>query len=177
MPNHTHLIAVPQSEEALRRAIGEAHREYTREINRREGWTGHLWQGRFASFPMDERHTLAAARYIELNPVRAGLAPHASEYVWSSARAHLRGVDDRLVRATPLLKRVHEWSQFLGEQTEPEMIDAFRRHGRTGMPLGSELFVRRVEVTMGRDLVVRALALVPEAGDFQGVPAKMSPEG
>ena len=73
MPNHVHLIVVPQSAESLRRAIGEAHRRYTRWINFREGWRGHLWQGRFASFVMDEDHLLTAARYVELNPVRAGL--------------------------------------------------------------------------------------------------------
>ena len=54
MPNHVHLIAVPQSEDGLRLAIGEAHRRYTRRVNFREGWRGHLWQGRFASFVMDE---------------------------------------------------------------------------------------------------------------------------
>jgi putative transposase len=63
MPNHVHLIVVPQSAESLHRAIGEAHRRHTRRINFREGWRGHLWQGRFASFVMDEDHLLTAARY------------------------------------------------------------------------------------------------------------------
>ena len=62
MPNHVHMIVVPQSEEGLRRAIGEAHRRYTRRINFREGWRGHLWQGRLASYPLDERYLLAATR-------------------------------------------------------------------------------------------------------------------
>src|SRR3989337_4593233 len=73
MPNHVHMIVVPETENGLRRAIGEAHRLYTRHINFREGWRGHLWQGRFASYPMEENHLLATARYVELNPVRAGL--------------------------------------------------------------------------------------------------------
>ena len=68
---------MPSSEEALRRAIGEAHRRYTRRINFREKWRGYLWQGRFASFVMDERYLLAAARYVELNPVRAKLVARA----------------------------------------------------------------------------------------------------
>ncbi|MGZ3382632.1 MAG: transposase [Isosphaeraceae bacterium] len=93
MPNHVHLIVVPQSAESLRRAIGEAHRRYTRRINVREGWRGHLWQGRFASFVMDEDHLLTAAQYVELNPVRAGLVQAPSCYRWSSAAAHLRGRD------------------------------------------------------------------------------------
>ena len=87
MPNHTHLIAVPSSEDGLRWAIGEAHRRYTRQINFREKWRGYLWQGRFASFVMDEPYLLAAARYVELNPVRAGLVQSAGDWPWSSARA------------------------------------------------------------------------------------------
>ena len=77
MPNHVHLIAVPKTEDGLRRAIGEAHRRYTRRINFREQWRGYLWQGRFASFIMDEPYLLAAARYVELNPVRAKLVDRA----------------------------------------------------------------------------------------------------
>ena len=91
MPNHVHLIAVPESEDGLRRALGEAHRRYTRHINFREKWKGHLWQGRFASFLMDEEYLLAAARYIELNPVRTGLVSIPEEYPWSSAKAHIKG--------------------------------------------------------------------------------------
>jgi len=100
MPNHVHLIVVPQSAESLRRAIGKAHRRYTRWINFREGWRGHLWQGRFASLVMDEDHLLTAARYVELNPVRAGLVQAPSRYRWSSAAAHPRGRDDVLVQSS-----------------------------------------------------------------------------
>jgi len=96
MPNHVHLIAVPQTEDGLRRAIGEAHRRYTRRINFREKWRGCLWQGRFALFVMDEPYLLAAARYVELNPVRAKLAEQARQWPWSSAKAHLSGRDDKL---------------------------------------------------------------------------------
>jgi len=73
MAKHVHLIAVPGSEEGLRRAIGQAHRRYTRRANFREGWRGHLWEGQFAFYAMDERYGLAAARYIEWNPVRTGV--------------------------------------------------------------------------------------------------------
>ncbi len=112
MPNHVHLIAVPAVEVGLRRAIGEAHRRYTRRINFREKWRGYLWQGRFASFVMDEPHLLAAVRYVELNPVRAGLVADAEDWPWSSARAHLSGRDNRLVKVTPLLAMVGDWKAF-----------------------------------------------------------------
>lgn len=108
MPNHVHLIAVPQSEEGLARAIGEAHRRYTRRINFRERWRGHLWQERFASFPMDETYLLAAARYVEMNPVHAGLVKRPEDYRWSSARAHLEGKDDAFARSGPIRSLIPE---------------------------------------------------------------------
>jgi putative transposase len=75
MPNYVHLILVPADEFGLRDALGEAHRRYTRMVNFREGWKGHLWQECFHSFVMDERHLLAAARYVERNPVSGAFAP------------------------------------------------------------------------------------------------------
>ena len=152
MPNHSHLIVVPASADGLRRAIGEAHRRYTAEVNRREGWSGCLWQGRFSSFVMDDRYTLAAARYVELNPVRAQLVSRAHDYPWSSARAHLLGRDDGLVTASHLLARVPEWSLFLEQSAHPDCAQELRRHERTGRPLGSEAFVDHLEGLLGRIL-------------------------
>jgi putative transposase len=153
IPNHVHLIAVPKTEISLARAIGEAHRRYTRMINFRENWRGYLWQGRFASFPLDEKYLVAAVRYIELNPVRAGLAKEATDYRWSSARAHIEGADDMLVKSAPLLKIVGEdWSRFLSEEVEEKEIAALRRHERTGRPLGGEKFIKRLEKKLGRVL-------------------------
>jgi putative transposase len=149
MPNHVHLIAVPESEDGLRRGIGEAHRRYSRMINFRQDWRGHLWQGRFASFPMDETYLLAAVRYVEMNPVRAGLVQNASSWPWSSARAHLAGQDDQLVKVAPLLEMAGDWKLFLGAATEEEM-ERIRRHERSGRPLGSESFVERLESAMDR---------------------------
>ena len=155
MPNHVHLIAVPATEEALRLALGEAHRRYTRRVNFREGWRGHLWQGRFASFPLDDAHLYLAARYVELNPVRAGLVKRPEAYRWSSAKAHLRGRDDELVKAGPLLERIGEWGPFLAGGLREEQTELLRRHERTGRPLGGALFVRGLEAVLGRLLSPR----------------------
>jgi REP-associated tyrosine transposase len=152
MPNHVHLIAVPSTADGLRLAMSEAHRRYTTEINERYGWKGHLWQGRFASFVMDERHTLAAARYIELNPVRAGLVATALDYPWSSARAHLTGRDDVLAHVAPLLSRVPDWSVLLGGAADGA-DEELRKHEVTGRPLGTEDFVGELELRLGRALV------------------------
>ena len=150
MPNHVHLIAVPKTEDGLRRAIGEAHRRYTRRVNFREGWRGHLWQGRFASFVMDEPYLLAAARYVELNPVRARLVAAPSDYRWSSARAHLKGKDDVLVKVAPLLEMAGKWRALLTSAASEEEIRQFREHERTGRVLGDDAFQKRLEKKLGR---------------------------
>jgi len=152
MPNHVHLICVPETEAALGRAIGEAHRRYTRHVNLREGWRGHLWQGRFASFPMDERYLLAAARYVELNPVRARMVKRPEDYPWSSARVHLAGRDDGLVTVRPLHDMGGDWAAFLAGGLDGGDHAAIRRHERTGRPLGGEAFVEGLEAELGRTL-------------------------
>jgi putative transposase len=153
MPNHVHLILVPGREDGLRRALGEAHRRYTRSVNARRGRVGHLWQGRFASFPLDGGHLVAAARCVELNPVRAGLAARAEAWPWSSARAHLAGRDDGLVSVAPLLDAVGDWRAFLDGGTPGEdALALLRTHERTGRPLGDAGFVAQLEQRLGRRL-------------------------
>jgi REP-associated tyrosine transposase len=152
MPNHVHLIAVPQSADGLRLAIGEVHRRYTRMINFREGWRGHLWQGRFASFVLDEPYLLTAARYVELNPVRAGMVNAPTRYRWSSAAAHARGRDDLLVKVGPLLELAPNWRAFLARVIREEDIKLLRAHQNTGRPLGEEAFLATLEQNLGRIL-------------------------
>ncbi len=107
MPHHVHLIAVPETSEGLNLAIGEAHRRYTRTVNFREGWPGHLWQGRFASFVMEKsHHRLVCVTYIELHPVRAGIVTQPEDWPWSSVVVHSRGEDDVLAKIQPLIEMV-----------------------------------------------------------------------
>ena len=155
MPNHVHLVLVPGSAGGLRAALGEAHRRYTWRINLREGWRGYLWQGRFASVAMDEAHLMAAARYVELNPVRARLAAKAEDWPWSSARAHLEGRDDGLVTVARLLERESDWRSFLDQGLSEEAYEALRAGERTGRPLGSDAFVASLERDLGRPLARR----------------------
>ena len=140
------------SDQGLRRAIGEAHRRYTRRINFREKWRGYLWQGRFASFVMDEPHLLAAVRYVELNPVRAGLVVDAAQWRWSSARAHLSGRDDCLVKVAPLVAMVGDWQGLLDSALREEQLRELRGHSRTGRPLGGDTFLERLESLVGHVL-------------------------
>jgi len=152
MPNHVHLIVVPKSEDGLARAIGEAHRRYTRRVNSRQRWRGHLWQGRFASFVLDKPYLLACARYIELNPVRAHLATAPSEYRWSSARAHIKRKDNCLVKVAPLLALAKNWRRLLTSAATEEEVQALREHEGTGRPLGDDAFQKRLEKKLGRVL-------------------------
>jgi len=152
MSNHVHLVMVPSTEDGLRASLGEAHRRYTRHINQREQCRGHLWQERFHSFPMDEHYLLSAVRYVELNPVHADMASRPEDYVWSSARAHLAGQDDQLVKVLPMLERVSNWKTFLESDLSDATIDALRLHARTGRPLGDDSFVDMLESKLNKVL-------------------------
>lgn len=152
MPNHVHLIAVPKEATALSRAIGDAHRSYTCSVNLREGWRGHLWQGRFASCVLDDNHLLAAVRYVELNPVRASLVKLPEAWPYSSARAHLDGRPDPLVTPSFVNEMVSDWRSYLSTPVGDGLADTLKRHERTGRPLGSAEFVATLERSLGRVL-------------------------
>jgi putative transposase len=152
MPNHVHFIVVPDHKDSLAMLFREVHRRYTFRINHRNGWRGHLWQDRFHSCVLDERHLLAAARYVELNPVRAGLCADPSEWRWSSVQAHIRGRDDQVVCVDPLLNLVGNWRKYLQTETQNDELITIRQHSRTGRPLGSSGFVEQLEQETGRSL-------------------------
>lgn len=153
MTNHVHLVVVPPDEPtALARAIGEAHRRYTRLVNFREGVRGHLFQERFHSFPIQtDHHLLTVVRYVERNPVRAKLVRQAVDYPWSSARHHLRNTPDRLVTDSPLFTAPSNWEQLLREEP-PQQLGSVRQHVRTGRPWGSEGWVAALERQLDRPL-------------------------
>ena len=155
MPNHVHLILVPSHEDGLRAALGDAHRRYTRHVNARQDWSGHLWQSRFSSFVMDEPHLLMAARYIEQNPVRAKLAATPRGWKWSSARAHLSGKNDGVVEVRPLLDLAGVWKAFLAGNMSESDLEAIRSHERTGHPLGGDAFFKKLEKRLGRNVKPR----------------------
>ena len=155
MTNHVHFVVVPKQESALAATFGEAHRKYTRAINLREGWRGHLWQERFHSYPLDESHLLAAVRYVELNPVHAGLVADADLWSWSSARYHLGlTVKDQLVRERGLYDYVGDWRSYLGKVDE-NLGKGIEYHLRTGRPLGPVGFLKKVEHRLNRSLIPR----------------------
>ena len=153
MPNHVHLVAVPENDKSLSQCFSRLHHKYAYLINKRNEWQGHLWQQRFFSCVMDENHLLATVRYIELNPVRAKICSSPTDWLWSSASAHSNGISNPLLAVKPMLDRVDNWAEYLGQKDNKSDIESIRKHTRTGRPVGSETFVESISKFTGRKLV------------------------
>ncbi|MGQ0383241.1 MAG: transposase [Gammaproteobacteria bacterium] len=156
MPNHVHLVAVPGRPDSLQRAIGQLHRRYAQNLNHHRVWQGHVWQGRYFSCPLDEPYVWAAIRYVERNPVKAGLAGRAEGYPWSSARAHCGLREDPVLSASASWQRqfdaIGDWSRWLAAGDSPGRIAELRNRTRQCMPCGSATFIETLEANSGRAL-------------------------
>ncbi len=155
MRNHIHLVAIPADEDSLNLAIGRTHFIYTQYINRLHGRSGHLWQGRFHSCPMDNPYTVAAMRYVERNPVRARTTRVPWTYRWSSAAAHtgrpdLAGLLDR--KAWNALAHGLNWKEMLAHADDKTVAAALRLNTQTGRPLAKDSFLSKLERRLGRRL-------------------------
>lgn len=152
MPNHIHAIVVPSDELGLARSFGQVHSLYARHVNEEHNWRGHLWQERFFSVAMDESHTLAAMRYVEMNPVRANLCDKPVQWPWSSVHANLGTRESQLVDTNATSKIVDNWSGYLAQTDNESMEDSLRKYTRTGRPAGNHDFVGMLEAITGRNL-------------------------
>jgi len=137
MPNHVHLVVAPPSAEALAVAMREAQGTYARHVNRAHGWTGHLWHARYFACAMDERHAIAATRYVLQNPVRAQLVAAPEAWRFSSVRDLLGQERDPVVTREPLRGLVSEWTTLLHAVPEPREVGAIRHHVSRGKPMGT----------------------------------------
>lgn len=158
MSNHVHLIAVPRAAESLAQALKHTHGRYASYWNARNSSSGHVWQGRFYSCPLRETHLWRALRYVELNPVRAGMVPEAAQWRWSSAAAHCGSSDpEALLEMDPWRKRwtAAEWNGYLAARESVGDGATLRQYTHTGRPLGSEEFVAELEQSTLRALVPR----------------------
>jgi len=152
MDNHIHIIAVPRHSNSLSMGIGGTHRQYTSAINNREGWKGYLWHGRFMSYVLGEKHLYAAMRYVERNPVRAGIVKRAEDYPWSSARSHVGLARNELLSDNFLLSDVDDWSSFINKDEDAANSTQFSKHAKTGRPLGDDRFLGELEIITGRTI-------------------------
>ncbi len=157
MDNHVHLILKPATADGLRATLAGAHTTYAQRINRLQQSYGHLFQGRYYSYPMNETHLWIAARYVELNPVRAGLVERAEDWHWSSARAHVSRLDDGLTDIAGLGDHVANWSAMLAQGLEAadEADDHIDKYLARGLPLGSPEWRATVAAEQGISLEAR----------------------
>jgi putative transposase len=154
MDNHVHFLAVPEREESLARCFAGTNLMYTQHVNKKQGRSGRLWQNRFFSCPVDrDEYLLPVLRYIETNPVRAGMAKQAWDYEWSSARLHVLGTPDAVVAETIEVVREmdREYRRFL-HQTDHQEQEKIRLATATGRPLGGESFLVKLESKLRRSL-------------------------
>jgi putative transposase len=157
MGNHIHLLAVPEAENSLARGIGLTNQVYTQYLNRKMDQSGRIWQNRFFSCVVEnDRYLWAVARYIERNPIKAGLVKYAEAYHWSSAKAHLTGASDNLLSATSWLSPQEQsaYAEFVIAEDD-ETDHAIRRATRTGRPFGSDNFVDLLEFQLQQPLKAR----------------------
>ena len=152
MSNHVHFIAVPATEDSLAKCFSDAHVRYTRMINLREKWKGHLWQGRFSSSPLDERYLLAAVRYVERNPVRANMVRLPWKYKYSSAQYHIGEIKvDPLIKNDQTLQDlIDNWRDYLHNEDEDDDLSRIRREESGGRPIGTESFIKGLESKLKR---------------------------
>jgi putative transposase len=152
MPNHIHLVVVPENLKSMHLTIREVHRRYSLYINLKLNWQGSLWQKRYYSFPLEDAHLYRAVRYVENNPVRAGLVNTAESYSWSSANAHVYGKPNILLSSHKLGIQQKDWKAYLRETEEEEEIKEIRARILSGRPLGGDFFITSLEKTLGREI-------------------------
>ena len=137
MPNHIHLVVIPPDEESVSGALGRAHLSYARSFNRSRHSSGHVWQGRYYSCAMDPAHHYRAVRYVELNPVRAGMVESAYAYEWSSAAFHGgKAIEPPVVKLAPLGEEWGnlDWSLYLDQREAEQDRAQIRQSTALGSP-------------------------------------------
>ena len=158
MGNHLHLLAVPETDTGLARGIGMTNMLYTQYLNRKRNQSGRVWQNRFFSCVVENNNWLwAVARYIERNPVKAGIAASAVAYRWSSAAAHVAGADDLVLSEKSWLTPDERsgYAEYL--QREAKEVDgAIRCATMTGRPFASEQFIDQMALSLNQSLRPRA---------------------
>jgi len=156
MNNHVHFIVIPKNEDSLASTFRIAHTRYSQYHNKKIQANGHLWQGRFYSCVLDDRHLIATARYVERNPVRAKIVKSPADYSWSSARSHIGISHNGIIDASELFKHVEikqeDWDEFIGESDEPDEVAVIRKYTMTGRPLGGAAFIQKLEKVFDKKL-------------------------
>lgn len=165
MTNHVHLLASPNTEHSIPRTLQSVGRRYVQYFNYTYERTGTLWEGRYkATVISSDRYLLTCMRYIELNPVRAGIVDHPREYPWSSYTANALGNDDKLVTQHTLYqrlgrqekKRLSAYRQLFRAALSKADLEAIREATNKGWVLGNDRFREKIEQLSGRRTTAKA---------------------
>jgi len=164
MTNHVHLLVTPLQAGSMSRMMQNLNRAYVQIINMRFNRTGHLWSGRFkASLIEHEQYLFTCMRYIELNPVRAGIVKHPNDYLWSSWHANTGRRRSRLITAHICYaelgksesERFRYYQDLVLNNTEPEEEERLRQATRQNASFGNERFTQHVTDLIGRDITAK----------------------
>lgn len=136
MPDHVHLIALPERESAIDDALDTAIRRYTESLKKKSAPLVPLFKKKAARHLLDETYLIRCARYVEINAVKRDYVTTAEAWPWSSTKAHINGQDDILVTVAPLLDRIQQtWSDFLDTPIPSQEADLFYAHELSGKPM------------------------------------------
>jgi putative transposase len=156
MTNHVHLIAIPKTVNSMARTLHVTKGRHTKLVNHMNGWCGVLWEGRYFSCALDDRHLWACVRYVEQNPVRAGIVNRAEDYIWSSAAHHCGIRRDMLIASRGRFSgELEDWSKLLAETPDPALVERIRRRTHDSQPCGDDKFLSRLSRISGSEIVVR----------------------
>ena len=158
MTNHVHIVGIPRKSDSMSRTIQTVHMRHTQAVNRERSWTGHLWHSRYFSTALDNSYLWQAIRYVEQNPVRAGLVRKSEEYPWSSAMYHC-GLEEhsRIIFEDDEYKSMFDdWRTYLAEVPDDEALAVLRRRTMTGIPCGDDRFINMISRSVGRRIVERS---------------------
>ena len=167
MNNHVHFVAIPKNEDSMARTFSIAHTRYSQYFNNKMKANGHLWQGRFYSCVLDDRHLVASAKYVERNPVRARIVKHPIEYTWSSAKEHTDKLYNGILDTSALFDyidiRQNKWKEFIDQNDATEEVSIIRKYTMTGRPLGDESFIKKLETRFNMRLHALSVGRPKEA--------------
>lgn len=157
MPNHAHLLVIPSDEEALPKMMQGITLCYSKYFNGEKGRTGRLWECRYHSTIVDrDAYLWTVCKYIETNPVKAGIVKRSEDYPFSSAKAHILGRKDPLLKEVLFNKtELNEYREFVRVEEDSEIVEEIRKQTRSGKPLGNEKFLNTLSEKLGRSLFFR----------------------
>jgi putative transposase len=156
MPNHFHLVVHPKADGDLSRWMHWVLNTHVRRYHQHYHSSGHIWQGRFKAFPIEQdEHLLTVLRYVERNAVRAHLVRRAEQWQWSSARYWQKEEERPPFLAEGPVERPRPWLPWVNQAVTVAELEAVRRSVNRGTPFGDEAWVERMARRLGLEATLR----------------------